>query len=91
MNMMTTESLIDPMNFQKGNELYRQGAFEQAASFYVKALNRYSGFKPIYVNLALSLRKIENNKVCEQLLRDALEIVRPGEVDNDITLVKNPV
>ncbi|WP_339119350.1 glycosyltransferase [Halomonas sp. BMC6] len=88
MSMMTTESLIDPMNFQKGNELYRQGAFEQAASFYVKALNRYSGFKPIYVNLALSLRKIDNKKVLDQLLRDALEIVRPGEVDNDIALVK---
>lgn len=88
MNMMTKESVIDPMDFQKGNELYRQGAYEKAASHYVKSLNRYGGFKPIYVNLALSLRKIENKLLCNELLREALSIVRPGEVENDIALVK---
>lgn len=85
---MNTESLITPMNFQKGNELYRQGAYEQAASFYVKELEMNSSFKPVYVNLALSLRKIENKKVCDRLLREALLIIRPGKVEEDITLVK---
>ncbi|UDM08499.1 glycosyltransferase family 2 protein [Halomonas sp. NyZ770] len=86
--MMNTQSLSDPMSFEKGNDLYRQEAYEQAAAHYVNALSRYKGFKPIYVNLALALRKIDNKKVCDQLLRNALEVVRPGQVDNDIELVK---
>ncbi len=53
MNMLTEKSLIDPQNFQKGNELYRQAAYEQAASHYIKALGRHGSFTPVYVNLAL--------------------------------------
>lgn len=76
------------MSFKKGNYLYRQGFYEKAACLYVKSLRNYKNFKPIYVNLALSLRKIENKKICNQLLRDALEVFSPGEVYNDVALVK---
>ncbi|MGP9632704.1 glycosyltransferase [Halomonas sp. AOP43-A1-21] len=76
------------MNFQKGNELYRHGAYEQAASFYINALKVNSAFKSIYVNLALSLRKIEDKEVCDRLLYEALLVIRPVEVRDDIKLVK---
>lgn len=88
MNTKQTESLNYAMDFQKGNELYRQGAYEQAASYYVKALQRQSGFKPCYVNLALALRKIENKATCDRLLKSALSVLRPGKVEEDLSLVK---
>lgn len=88
MNITHTESLNYAMDFQKGNELYRQGAYEQAASYYVKALQRQCEFKPCYVNLALALRKIDNKAACDQLLKNALSILRPGKLEEDLSLVK---
>ncbi|MGP9659586.1 glycosyltransferase [Halomonas sp. AOP31-B1-25] len=88
MNLMQTESLNNPMDFQKGNELYRQGAYEQAADHYVKALKHQRSFKPHYVNLALALRKIEDKKVCDQVLLNAFSALRPDSLEEDISLVK---
>lgn len=76
------------MDFQKGNELYRQGAYEQAADHYVKALKHQRSFKPHYVNLALALRKIDNKKVCDQVLLNAFSALRPDSLEEDISLVK---
>ncbi|MGM0616370.1 MAG: hypothetical protein ACQES7_12465, partial [Pseudomonadota bacterium] len=76
------------MNFEKGNALYRQGAYEQAASYYIKALEQLSDCQPCYVNLALALRKIGNKAVCDQILKSALAVLRPGKLKQDLALVK---
>lgn len=76
------------MGFKEGNALYRQGAYEQAASYYVNNIQQQNEFNPYYVNLALALRKVENKVACDQLLKGVLEVLRPGKVEDDLSLVK---
>lgn len=85
---MYAESATKTSEFQQGNVFYRQGKYVEAASCYVDALTHLAGFKPCYVNLALSLRKIEDKKTCDYILYRALKVIRQSSIDKDIALVK---
>lgn len=65
------------MLFQKGNELLRDGAYKQAAQYYIDALAQHGNLAPICVNLAFSLRKIDDPLFVNQLLKNAFIVLYP--------------
>lgn len=76
------------MNFEKGNELYRQGAYEQAASCYMKAIKQHSELKPICVNFALSIRKIKNAELSNFFLEEAFSLLYPNKTNEHLLAIK---
>lgn len=60
------------MGFQIANQFYRNGRYEQAAASYMDIVFKNSDFYPVYVNLALCIKKINEQKKCEDLLQSIL-------------------
>lgn len=76
------------IDFQEGNKLYQEGQYEQAAAYYIKAILKQPSFYSSSVNLALALRKIENKKISDQLLKELLSGLRPNSVEQDLILLQ---